>query len=64
MSPLLSSTLLLEFMCVMMKIISERAQNRHTKVEGRERVDLNYSNMFLKHYNGIPLFLLSTLICS
>ena len=35
--PSFSSALLLAFVYAMMQIISEHAQNRHTKVEGRER---------------------------
>ena len=37
MIPLLSSAILFAFVCAMTKIISEHAQNIHTKVEGRER---------------------------
>ena len=36
MIPLLSSALLLAFVCAIMKIISEHAQKRITMVEGRE----------------------------
>ena len=38
MVPLFSSALLVVFVYAMMKIISKHAQNRHTNVEGRERV--------------------------
>ena len=31
------SALLLDFVCAMMKIISENAQKKHTKVEEKER---------------------------
>ena len=41
MIPLLSYALMIAFVCAMMKIISEHAQKRHTKVEDREGVDVN-----------------------
>ena len=37
MSPIFSSALLLAFVYAMMKLISDHAQNRAAKVEGRER---------------------------
>ena len=56
MIPLLSSDLLLAFVCAMMKIISEDAQKRHTKVKRREGRILTKIICFV---NTIIVFLFS-----
>ena len=56
MNPLLCSALLLAFVFAMTKIISEHAQKRHTKFEGRYREDDNKANQFCEHCNGLPLY--------
>ena len=59
MRPLLSYTLLLAFVCAMMKITFEHAQKRHTNVEGRERGVLTKIICFCEHYNGLILYFIA-----
>ena len=56
MRPLLSSALLLAFVCAMMKINFDNEQNIHTKVEGREGGILTKLISFCGNYNGLVIY--------
>ena len=59
MSPLLSSALLLAFVCAMMKINSEHAQKCTPRLKGGRGTMITKLISFCEHYNGLVLYFIT-----